>query len=57
MNLAAIALDALIILAATIVLMSLLGALSRRLLGVRISTGRILLAGVFGVGAGLGFES
>lgn len=57
MNLAAIALDALIILGATIVLMLLLGALSRRLLGVRISGGRILLAGVFGVGAGLGFES
>lgn len=57
MNLGAILLDALLMLSATVLLMLLLGALSRRLLGVRMSAGRIILAGVIGLGAGVGFES
>ncbi|MCB8043204.1 hypothetical protein JM654_00300 [Microbacterium oxydans] len=57
MNLAVIVFDVLLMLAATVVLMLLLGALSRRLLGVRMSAGRIILAGVLGLAAGVGFES
>lgn len=57
MNLATIVLDVLLITAATFLLMLLLGALSRRLLGVRVSSARIFTAGIFGLGAGLGFES
>lgn len=57
MNLAVIMLDALLMLAATVVMMLLLGALSRRLLGVRVSASRIILAGAFGLAAGVGFES
>ena len=57
MNLAVIAVDVALMLVATVVLMLLLGALSRRLLGVRMSAGRIILAGVLGLAAGVGFES
>lgn len=57
MNLAAIVLDVFLIAGATFLLMLLLGALSRRLLGVRVSSARIVLAGIVGLGAGLGFES
>lgn len=57
MNLAVIVFDVLLMLTATVVLMLLLGALSRRLLGVRMSAGRIILAGVLGLAAGVGFES
>lgn len=57
MNLAAIALDAFLMLSATVLLMLLLGALSRRLLGGRMSATRIILAGMLGLGAGVGFES
>ncbi|MBS1905892.1 MAG: AarF/ABC1/UbiB kinase family protein [Actinobacteria bacterium] len=57
MNLAAIVLDVLLMSGGTVLLMLLLGALSRRLLGVRISAGRVILAGAVGLGAGVGFES
>lgn len=57
MNLAAIFLDVLLIAGATFLLMLLLGALSRRLLGVRVSSARIVLAGIVGLAAGLGFEA
>lgn len=57
MNLSAIVLDALLIVGVTVLVMLLIGALSRRLLGVRMSSGRIILAGLAGLGAGVGFES
>lgn len=57
MNLSAIVLDALLIIGVTVLVMLLIGALSQRLLGVRMSSGRIILAGLAGVGAGVGFES
>lgn len=57
MNLAAIIVDVLLMLGATVALMFLLGILSRRLLRVRVSAGRIILAGVLGLAAGVGFES
>ena len=57
MNPAAIVFDVLLITGATIALMVLLGALSRRLLGVRVSSARIIVAGIVGLAAGLGFES
>lgn len=57
MNLATIVLDVLLITAATFILMVVLGAVSRRLLGVRVSSARIVTAGIFGLAAGLGFES
>lgn len=57
MNLLIILLDVILITGATIILMVILGALSRKLLGVRVSSSRILVAGVFGLAAGLGFES
>ena len=57
MNIAVIALDALLMVGGTALLMVILGALSERFLGARMSAGRILLAGALGLGAGLGFES
>lgn len=57
MNPAAIVLDVLLMSGATVLLMLLLGALSRRLLGIRTSAGRIIFAGTIGLGAGVGFES
>ncbi|HET8927877.1 MAG TPA: AarF/UbiB family protein [Microbacterium sp.] len=51
------ALDILIVLAATVVTMILIGSLSRRLLGVRVGTVRIVIAGLLGLGAEIGFES
>lgn len=57
MNIAAIALDAFLMASATVLLMLLLGATSRSLLGMRMSAGRIILAGALGLGAGVGFES
>ena len=57
MNIPAIALDAFLMLGATVLLLMFLGTMSRRLLGVRMSAGRIILAGVLGLGAGVGFES
>lgn len=57
MNVATIVLDALLILSATALLMLILGAISRRLLGMRMSAARIVLAGALGLAAGVGFES
>lgn len=57
MNFVAIVLDAFLVVAATVVMVSILGVLSRRTLGIRISNSRIMIAGLFGVGAGLAFES
>lgn len=56
MNFGAILLDVVLLSAATLFLMVLLGTLSRRLLGVRVSSARIVVAGIFGFVAGLGFE-
>lgn len=43
--------------AATVAAMALIGAFARRVLGMRVGVGRILLAGIIGLGAGVGFES
>lgn len=43
--------------AVTVLFMFVLQAFATRMLGVRISSGRLLLAGAMGLGAQLGFES
>lgn len=55
MNFLDFVLEMFLILGATIILMVLLGAFSRSILGVRVSTSRIIVAGVVGLGAGVGF--
>lgn len=57
MSIGLIVLDILIMVAATIAAMLLIGAFARRVLGMRVGVGRILLAGIIGLGAGVGFES
>ena len=57
MDIAEIAFDALLMVGATVLLMLLLGAIARRLLGMHLSAARIVLAGVLGLAAGVGFES
>lgn len=57
MDFAEIVLDVLLMLGATVLLMILLAIFSRRLLDTHMSSARIFLAGLLGLGAGVGFES
>lgn len=57
MNVSIVVLDIVMIVLAPIVTMLLIGALSRRLLGVRVGVIRILMAGLLGLAAEIGFES
>mgnify|MGYP003407363527 FL=1 len=57
MSIGLILVDVLIMMVATVVAMWLIGAFARRVLGTRVGIIRILLAGVVGLGAGIGFES
>lgn len=57
MNVSVVVLDIVMIVLAPIVTMLLIGALSRRLLGVRVGIIRILIAGLLGLAAEIGFES
>ena len=52
-----IVLDVLLVVAAALLVVWVLGALARLLLGARMSLPRLLLAGALGLGAGVGFES
>ena len=49
--------NSVLICALTIVFMIILGSFARRILAVRVSTIRLVLAGVMGLGADVGFES
>ena len=57
MSMLTIVLDVAVVLGATVLVLVLLGVLARQLLGVRMSTARIVIAGAVGLGAGVGFES
>lgn len=57
MTLPVIILDVVVVLAAAILTIVVIGALSRRLLGMRVGAIRIVLAGVVGLIAEVGFES
>ena len=57
MNIPQIVLSVLAMLLVTIASMALIGTFSRRVLGVRIGTIRITLAGLIGLAAEVGFES
>ncbi|WP_084516147.1 ABC1 kinase family protein [Microbacterium luticocti] len=57
MSVATIVLDAVVMAAATIAAMLLIGAFARRVLGVRVGVVRIVIAGLLGLGAEVGFES
>lgn len=57
MTLPVIILDVVVVLAAAILTIVVIGALSRRLLGMRVGAVRIVLAGVVGLIAEVGFES
>ncbi|GAB3799849.1 AarF/UbiB family protein [Humibacter antri] len=50
-------LDVVLMAVATVIAMLLIGTLSRRLLGVRVGVIRIVIAGILGLGAEVGFES
>ncbi len=52
-----VVLDILVMALLTLVFMFILSGFARRILGVRIGYGRLALAGVFGLGAEVGFES
>lgn len=52
-----IVLEVIAIVSISVLTVILLGVFARRILAVRISTLRIVLAGLFGLGAELGFES
>lgn len=57
MSLVRILLDVSVLAAVSIILMVLTGVMARRLFDMRIGTVRIILAGLLGLGAGIGFES
>lgn len=57
MNALSAVLDVVLMAVATVVAMLLIGTLSRRLLGVRVGVIRIVIAGLIGLGAEVGFES
>ena len=57
MGVGLIVLDIVIVITVTVLAMLLIGAFARRVLGTRVGTGRILIAGIIGLGADVGFES
>ncbi|UUT34283.1 AarF/UbiB family protein [Microbacterium elymi] len=52
-----IVLDVAVIVIATVVAMVVIGAFARRVLGIRVSIVRVVIAGILGLGAEVGFES
>lgn len=57
MNPAMILLDMFLMVCGTVVLLVILSWLSQRLLGINVGVSRVFLAGIIGLGAGVGFES
>lgn len=57
MNVFSVVLDVVLMVVSTVIAMLVIGALSRRLLGVRVGVIRIIIAGILGLGAEVGFES
>jgi len=57
MGVGSIIVDVIVMTAATVVAMLVIGAFARRVLGVRVGTVRIILAGIIGLLAEVGFES
>jgi ubiquinone biosynthesis protein len=57
MNIAQSVVDVLVFTVATVVVIALIGVVVRRVLGVRIGAARVVGAGIFGLGAEIGFES
>lgn len=57
MSIAQSVVDVLVFGVATVVVIALIGTIVRRVLGVRIGAARVVGAGIFGLGAEIGFES
>ncbi|WP_417563267.1 ABC1 kinase family protein [Microbacterium sp.] len=57
MSAASIVWDVVVMVVATVIAMFVIGAFARRVLGVRVGVVRIIIAGILGLGAEVGFES